>query len=562
MGITMSAESPIVDHQPTVPDTKPSRTPSLLKAAGLIAAVTIFSKMLGFLRDWAVMYAYGTSLVSDAYYAAFQLPSFAIILLGGLGGPFHTATVAVFSRLIKDQEAPSERARHLASTFITLTGIVFTALSLLTFLLARPIMGLILHGAAPSLIDSAAAQLQVMSPCILAGGVVGILYGLSNIYNCFVWPSLSPVAMSVTILLGLWLVPGDTSGMVLAWSTLAGGILQVVMQLPEFFRHKFTLKPTLDWKAPEIRQAGELLFPATVGTTIGQLVTYVDMFFAASLGAGGWSAVTLSNRLVQLPLGVLQTALLVPIFPRFSRAAAEGNFEEIKRTFKTGVISLWLISIPLLILMMMYTEPLIRLIFQHGKFDARATELVSLALVYQALQIIPYFARDSITRVFYAFQDSRTPLMVGLLAIGVKAALNWLLVTQLHLGVGGITAAITLVTFINMTLLGILSKKHIPDLGFGEMILPFTKLAMAGVLMMTACFGSQWLLQQASLWFLPLPQTVPLAPALWEYGQIAIAAAVGILIYVLVTLRLKVSEAQYLQERIGGRLLKRFSRSS
>ncbi len=560
MGNTMSAESPIADEQSSLPQPKPSRTPSLLKAAGLIAAVTIFSKLLGFIRDWAVMYAYGTSLVSDAYYAAFQLPSFAIILLGGLGGPFHTATVAVFSRLIKDQEAPSERARHLASTFITLTGIVFTALSILTFLLARPIMGLILHGAAPSLIESAAAQLQVMSPCILAGGVVGILYGLSNIYNCFVWPSLSPVAMSVTILLGLWLVPGDTTGMVLAWSTLAGGILQVVMQLPEFFRQKFTLKPALDWKAPEIRQAGELLFPATVGTTIGQLVTYVDMFFAASLGAGGWSAVTLSNRLVQLPLGVLQTALLVPIFPRFSRAAAEGNFEEIKRTFKTGVISLWLISIPLLILMMMYTEPLIRLIFQHGKFDARATELVSLALVYQALQIIPYFARDSITRVFYAFQDSRTPLMVGLLAIGVKAALNWLLVTQLHLGVGGITAAITLVTFINMTLLGILSKKHIPDLGFRGMILPFGKLAMAGLLMMAACFGSQWLLELLPQ-LVPLLQGLPVAPALWEYGRIAVAAAIGILVYVLVTLQLKVSEAQYLQERIGGRLLKRFSRS-
>lgn len=549
----MSAESPIPDDQSPVPQAKSSRTPSLLKAAGLIAVVTIFSKLLGFIRDWAVMYAYGTSLVSDAYYAAFQLPSFAIILLGGLGGPFHTATVAVFSRLIQDQEAPSERARRLASTFITLTGIVFTVLSVLTFLLARPIMGLILHGAAPSLIDSAAAQLQVMSPCILAGGVVGILYGLSNIYNCFVWPSLSPVAMSVTILLGLWLVPGDTTGMVLAWSTLAGGILQVLMQLPEFFRQKFTLKPAFDWKAPEIRQAGELLFPATVGTTIGQLVTYVDMFFAASLGAGGWSAVTLSNRLVQLPLGVLQTALLVPIFPRFSRAAADGNFEEIKRTFKTGVISLWLISIPLLILMMMYTEPLIRLIFQHGKFDAKATELVSLALVYQALQIIPYFARDSITRVFYAFQDSRTPLMVGLLAIGVKAVLNWLLVTQLHLGVGGITAAITLVTFINMTLLGILSKKHIPDLGFAEMVLPFGKLAMAGVLMMAACFGSQWLLQLT-----PLTQGLPVAPALWEYGRIALAAAVGIGVYVLVTLQLKVSEAQYLQERIGGRLLKRF----
>ena len=111
-----------------------------------------------------------------------------------------------------------------------------------------------------------------------------------------------------------------------------------------------------------------------------------------------------------------------------------------------------MISIPLLVLMLLYTQPIIRLIFQHGQFDARATELVSLALVFQAFQMVPYFARDSITRVFYAFQDSKTPLMVGLFAIFTKAVLNWLLVPKF--GVGGITFSITLVTFINMLLHG------------------------------------------------------------------------------------------------------------
>jgi putative peptidoglycan lipid II flippase len=520
-----------------------SKAPSLLKAAGLIAMVTVFSKLLGFFRDWAVMYVYGTSLVSDAYYAAFQLPAFSIVLLGGLGGPFHTATVAVFSRLIKDSEAPSQRAKLLASSFITLTSVIFTVFSLLTFLFAKPIMGLILSGGEPALIDMAAYQLQIMSPCILAGGIVGILYGFSNIYNCYFWPSLSPVAMSLTIMIGLLLFPHDNTGVVLAWATLAGGLLQVVMQLPEFFRQKFTLKPAWDVKAPEIRQAGELLLPATVGTTIGQLVTYVDMFFAASLGAGGWSAVTLSNRLVQLPLGVLQTALLVPIFPRFSRAAAEGNFEEIKRNFKTGVVSLWLISIPMLVLMMLYTEPLIRLIFQHGRFDAQATRLVSLALVFQAFQIIPYFARDSITRVFYAFHDSKTPLVVGVIAIFLKALLNWLLVPRF--GVGGITFAITLVTFINMTLLGFLSKKHIQDLGFKEMVPPFLKLSAAGMLMAGVTYGVFMLINTFTA-----SVTYGWPPLIVQYGPILLSALLGMVVYALVSWGLRVEEADYLYKRL------------
>lgn len=546
---------PPEELEPSVPaPSSPAfRAPSLLKAAGLIALVTIFSKMLGFARDWAVMYVYGTSLISDAYYAAFQLPSFAIVLLGGLGGPFHTTTVSVFSRLIKDNEAPSQRANALVGTFITLTGVVFTVLSILTMLYAYPVMHLILHGARPELIDLSARQMQVMSPCILAGGIVGILYGISNIYHCFLWPSLSPVAMSITIMAGLFLFPNDNTGMVLAWSTLAGGILQLLMQLPEFFRQKFNLKPAWDWKAPEIGKAAEMLFPATVGTTIGQLINYVDMGFVSKLAEGGWSAVTLSNRLVQLPLGVLQTALLVPIFPRFSRAAADGNYEEIKRTFKLGVISLWLISIPMLVLMLLYTKPMIQLIFQHGKFNARATELVSIAVMFQALQIIPYFARDSITRVFYAFQDSKTPLMVGMFTIFSKWALNSLLVPQF--GVGGITFAITLVTFINMVLLGFLSKKHIQDLGFKEMVVPFLKLAVAGTLMVAVCKGAEFGLTHG------LPQVwASLNPKWVGYARIILTALVGCCVYLLATLALKVNEAQYLQERLLGRVLARFSK--
>jgi putative peptidoglycan lipid II flippase len=529
------------------------QTHSLLKAAGLIALVTIFSKMLGFARDWVVMYAYGTSLISDAYYAAFQLPAFAIVLLGGLGGPFHTTTVSVFSRLIRDNEAPDEKAKTLLATFITLTGVVFTVLSILTFLAAHPIMQLIMHGARPELIELSARQMQVMSPCILAGGLVGILYGISNIYHCFLWPSLSPVAMSITIMAGLLLFPNDQTGMVLAWSTLAGGILQLLMQLPEFFRQKFNLKPAWEWKAPEIGKAAEMLFPATVGTTIGQLISYVDMAFVSKLAEGGWAAVTLSNRLVQLPLGVLQTALLIPIFPRFSRAAAEGDFEEIKRTFKLGVISLWLISIPMLVLMLLYTEPMIRLIFQHGKFNARATELVSIAVVFQAFQIIPYFARDSITRVFYAFQDSKTPLLVGLLAIFSKWALNALLVPKF--GVGGITFAITLVTFINMLLLGWLSKKHIADLGFKEMLLPFAKLAVAGFLMAGTCWavqtGFNYLLCSRLLFSSAHHNQA------WQYAEIGVAALMGCGVYMLTALALKIQEAQYLQERLAGRFLRK-----
>jgi putative peptidoglycan lipid II flippase len=531
--------------QDDTPPIKKSVAPGLLKAAGLIAAVTILSKLLGMLRDIGIAGIYGASTVSDAYFAAFQIPSFAIVLLGGLGGPFHTATVAIFSRLQIETEAgsaPPEKAKQLASTLITITSLVFLLIAILVALFADPIMAAIQHGASPDKIALSAQQLRIMSPILLIGGVVGIFYGLLNLYHVFFWPSLSPAGLSLVILAALFLFPNlDKTGQVLAWATLGGSALQWLMQVPEYKRIGFNLRPNFNWRSPELLQWSGILLPALLSTTIGQLNVYVDMFFTSYLPVGGWTAVILGNRLIQFPIGVLQTALLVPIFPRFSRAAASGDTESIRKDFRTGVVSLWLISIPMLVLLLMDTEPIIRLIFQHGSFDASGTKMVSQAMIGLAFQMIPYFARDSITRVFFAYHDSKTPLIVALIAIGFNAFFDWLFAGYMGLGVMGITLSTTAVTIINMTLLSILSRKHIPHLGFRKMLAPLLKLSASGSLMAL----TMWLVQPA------LFQLLSVLSKPWSlYAALTLSASVGLAVYLAATLLLKVSEAEYLQTRI------------
>ncbi len=530
------------------PAAKVSHSGKLIRAASLIAFVTILSKVLGFLRDWKIMNAFGASLATDAYFAAFQIPSFAIILLGGLGGPFHTATVAVFSRMLKEHDVPDTRAKQLANTFITLTSIVFVGLSVLVYMYAEPIMRTILSSTRPELVQVAAAQLRIMSPVIWIGGLVGIFYGLLNVYNSFFWPSFSPAALSIVMLIALFVFPHGESGMILAWSTLVGGIFQLLLQLPVFFKQKFSLKPDFQWNAPELKQIGELLFPAIIGTSIGQMNVYVDMFFTKELQEGGWAAIVMGNRLIQLPIGVLQTALLVPIFPLFSRYVVEQNFEGVKRYFKGGVISLWFISIPILVLLLWYGEEFVRLLFQHGSFDAEDTQMVSTALLFLAFSMLPYFARDSITRVFYAFQDSRTPLIVGLIAIGFNYYFDWLLVGPL--GVGGIALSTTLVTLLNMTLLGVLSKRHISDLGFKEMVIPFIKLLSAGVVMVAIMVLLDLALQSVSFRWLPIGQGVALV-------KLLLTSTIGTFIYLVTALAFKVEEVEYLFETLLRKLFRR-----
>ncbi|MDX2085188.1 MAG: murein biosynthesis integral membrane protein MurJ [Candidatus Melainabacteria bacterium] len=532
-----------------------------LQAAGLIAVATLLSKLLGLIRDWMIFNAYGASLVTDAYFAAFQIPSFALILLGGLGGPFHTATVSVLTHLLTTRQsaepAAGEQAevlaRRIAATLLTLTGLVFALLSLLLGLMAEPLMALILGNTAdPQLLERSAEMLRVMSPVFLLGGLMGIFFGVLNVYQVFLWPSLSPAAQSLCMIAGLLLWGGDSTGMLLAWTTLGGAIAQLLVQLPDYLRRGYGLRPSLSaWKLPELRRIGEMLFPATVGTTIGQATVYVDMFFAAMLPVGAWSAVVLSNRLIQFPLGVLQTALLVPIFPRFTRHAAAGDHHALGEDFRRGVSGLWLISIPMLVILLLETERIVRLTFQHGAFNPAATRVVTDAIVFQAFQIVPYFARDSLTRVFYAFQDTRTPLLVGLVAIGLKALLNWWWVVETPgFGVGGITLSITVITAVNMVFLAVLSRRYTHTLHFKSLLVTLFKLLMAGGAMYLAVYAMEvpllHLLGETSPWL--------------RDGVLLLASSVcGLGVYALAVWILRLPEVSWLQERLLQRFQKKAS---
>ena len=171
--------------------TADNKASGVLKAAWLIAIITIFSKLIGFVRDVVIANYYGTSLVSDAYFYAYQIPALSIILLGGVGGPFHSATVAIFSKLIPSlKDKPTEELNKLYSTFMTTTIIFFTVLAVLCYFFAPQIMGIIASGGEPELIRLAAEHLKIMSPVLVIGGIVGIYYGLllTDILCCRMFP--------------------------------------------------------------------------------------------------------------------------------------------------------------------------------------------------------------------------------------------------------------------------------------------------------------------------------------------------------------------------------------
>ena len=459
---------------------------SIFRIAGLIAVLTIISKFAGFLRDVFVAQAYGATSVSDAYFYAYQIPSLALILLGGLGGPFYTATVAVFSKIVTDvTQKPDETVKETFYQFVTITAIVFGVLSVLVYIFSDTIIGLIISQGTPELIKIASMQLKIMSPMILIGGVIGIYYGVANVYREFFYTSLSPLMASITIIFALIFLPNDKYVLILAYSTLVGAVFQLILQLPACFRVGLFYRPSFSFSSNEMKQLGEILFPAMLGTTVGQINVYIDMFFTSGLEEGAWSAVSYGNKIFQFPVGVITTAFLVPLFPMFSSFVGQKDFSSLKEYFHKGLNSLWFLSFPVFALMAIFSYDAIKFLFERGAFDSDDTFLVSQALFFLSVSIIPYVARDAVTRVFYAFGDSKTPFMIAVLSIAVKSVMNFIFVRIF--GVGGITLSTTIVTFFNMIMLGILIMPKI-NLEYAKFVKPLLKVSVSTFVMSVAGF--------------------------------------------------------------------------
>lgn len=457
----------------------------LFKIAGFVGIITIISKIFGLLRDLVIARFFGTSITADAYNFAYLLTGNALVLLGGLGGPFHSATIATLTK-VKDnaKESGSFLIKIFTATFFILLLVMF-----LVLLFKKEIVHLLIPatGLAPSyqnkLWELTSLQLQIMSPLIVISGLLGILCGVANVYGGYFWPSFSPVLPSVAIIFFVFAYGDLKLGLALGIGTLIGAMLQLLVQLPDLLKAGLfeNLKFAIVKNQEVVSNFGHFLGPALLSTTIGQITVYIDSFFCSGLEEGSWTATVFANRLIQLPLGVLLTSFLVPFFPRFSELAHSEDFKELKRTSIVVIKSLWFLTLPTAIYLFLFASPIVELIFQRGAFDSRSTALTSSILIALLLSMIAYVARDTLTRVFYSLGDSKTPLFIAIFSVLLKILLNSMLVNKYH--APGIAFATSLVTVFNFIFLWFLLRKKMGALGWEKHIRSLIKIAVATFVM-------------------------------------------------------------------------------
>ena len=407
---------------------------NLRRIALLVAIATALSKVAGLFRQQAIAAAFGVGAAYDAFNYAYVLPGFLLILLGGINGPFHSAMVSVMAKRERQDSA------QLLAAINTLVGLGLLVVTLLLVLLANPLITLVGPGLDPELHALAVLQLRLMAPMALLAGLIGLGFGALNAADVYWLPAISPLLSSLAVLVGLgllWLQAGAAIGTttwawagaaVLAISTLAGALLQWLVQLPALAKQGLgQLRLNFHWKQPGVAEVLKVMWPATLSSGMLQINVYTDLFFASGI-AGAAAGLGYAGLLVQTPLGILSNMLLVPLLPVFARLSAPEQRTELIARIRQGVMLSNASMLPLGALMIALAAPIVALIYERGSFDAAAAQLVVGILMAYGLGMPAYLARDVLVRVFYALGDGQTPFRISVAGIGLNVAFDWLLV--------------------------------------------------------------------------------------------------------------------------------------
>ena len=513
-----------------------------------MAVATLISKVFGLVRQQAIAAAFGVGPAVDAYSYAYVIPGFLLILLGGINGPFHSAIVSVLAKRDRSEAAP------IVETITTYVGAVLLLVSVVLIVFSDFFIDLVGPGLSPQVRAIAIQQLQIMAPMAALAGLIGIGFGTLNAADMYWLPSVSPLFSSITVIggiaiLALQLGPQITTpkyvmlgGMVLAWGTLSGAILQWLVQVVAQWRAGLgTLRLRFNWKLPGVSDVLKVMGPATLSSGMLQINLYTDLFFASSI-PGAAAAISYAGLLVQTPLGIISNMILVPLLPIFSRLAAPENWPELKQRIRQGLLLTAITMLPLGALMMTLAVPIVQVVYQRGAFKSEASQLVASLLLAYGFGMFVYLARDVLVRVFYALGDGETPFRISIINILLNAVLDYILVQRF--GASGLVLATVGVNITSTVALLWLLDRKLSGLPLREWSFPILSLIACSFVAGLASWGVSWGFQQAWSTQALLIQLV----------QLSLAGLVGLGIFALFATQLKLPEVDIFVSRIRQKL--------
>jgi len=468
------------------------------RAAGVVALAVLCSRVLGLAREQIFAALFGGGRVMDAFTIAFRIPNLLRDLFGE--GALSTAFVTVFTRTAALEGDAA--AWRLANKVATLTAVCLSAITVLGIITAPWLVAALAPGFDPGKAALTITLTRVMYPFILLVSLAALVMGMLNARNVFGIPALASSFFNLGsiiagVALGYWLDPhfGPRAILGLAIGTLIGGALQLLVQLPALRQGGYAFRPDFRWREPGVRAILRLMGPSVIAASTTQVNVLVNSVFASQLGDGPTFWLTVAFRLMQLPLGIFGVALGTVALPLLARMAASGNTAAFRSELARGMRLAFLMTIPASVGLMMLAEPIISVLYQHGRFGARETAESAAALRLYAIGLCGYAALKVLVNAFYALDRRKTPMVVSFLAVGLNLLLNWMFTLHFGWGHRGLAFSTACVATSNFLILYFLMRSHLGRLESRAMLALLWRVALASAVLLGICWtGAHFLL--------------------------------------------------------------------
>ena len=477
---------------------------ALTRSAGTVSIGVMVSRILGLVREQVLAYLFSARIGLDAYYAAFRIPNLLRDMFGE--GALSKAFVSTFSE-IQEKEG-NEAALRLVNLVLSALVLIVGACTLAGVIYADVIVGLVFPGAgfdtplpaAESYGFASKRELtvrltQIMFPFIFFVSLAALVMGVLNARGRFLIPALASsffnIGSIVVGVTGYYMAPryGQHPTVGMAVGVLAGGALQLLWQLPALFRLGYRYRPVFKFRDPWLVKVMRLFGPGALIASTVQVNLLVNSIFA-SRGEGWLTWIMQAFRILHLPLGLIAVAVSVATLPALSRAAAKSDRDGFRETFSLATRLVIVFTVPATIGLLVLAPPIVRLIFEQGRFGPEDTVQVAGALRYYAVGLLSFAAVKIVTDGFYALQDIRAPLVVSVVSVASNVGLNWLFVVRLGMDHRGLALATSMTMTISFVCLWLLLRRRseVGRLDGGRTLVTLLKTSAVSILMGALAF--------------------------------------------------------------------------
>ncbi|MFH1824299.1 MAG: murein biosynthesis integral membrane protein MurJ [Candidatus Firestonebacteria bacterium] len=506
----------------------------ITKSVGILGLATVISRVLGYIRDAYNAFLFGAGFVSDAFFVAYRIPNMLRDLLAE--GALSSAFIPTFVEYLEKEGKGS--AFRLANIVLNLLIILFSLIILIGIICTPVIIRIMAPGFILEGVKLTIKLTRILFPFIAFMGFSAIFMGMLNSTKHFTIPAIAPALGNIVMILsGIFICPlfgHKPDEQIIGWTigALFSGLIQVIIQIPQIYKNGFRFKFIIDFKDSGIRKITKMMLPAIFSNSVSQInIVLVNTVIASILGTAAITYLYYGFRLMQLPLGIFGVAIATASFPVISSHVAKNEINKLRETLSFAIRMNLFITIPATFGLIVLSYPINSLLFQHGNFTIGDTRATANAAICYTLGLSFASCVKVLIPTFFALNDSKTPVKIGIIAIFLNVFFSIMLINPL--GYKGLALASSISSFFNFTFLFLRLRSKVGKLDEIEILKSLAKIILASICMAFICWLSAYIIQKN------FDVNNILNKAIWVF----VPMTFGLVVYVAISFLFKVKES-------------------